>query len=65
MSQWNHAFDFAFEVISNDEYASDVTGADLRAALKARVDSLSDADLVDACSPYDSFKKEEDGGVEG
>lgn len=65
MSQWNHAFDFAFEVISDDEDPSDVKGADLRAALKARIDSLSDTDLVNVCNPFDSFKTEDDGGLEG
>lgn len=64
MATWNHAYDFAFEVQSKDEHATDVTGADLRKALRARLDALSDDELLKACNAFDSFEVS-DQGVEG
>lgn len=58
-TKWNHAYDFGFEVKSNDEHAGDVTGADLRKALQARLDSLSDTDLLGACDAFDSCEEED------
>lgn len=59
MPRFNHAYDFAFEVISYDEYANDVTPHMLREALLARVHRLNDEQLVDACGLYDTFAVEE------
>lgn len=53
---FNHAFDFAFEVISDDEEAEDVTPAMLREALLKRVNTLSDRELVEACGRYDTME---------
>lgn len=52
---YNHAFDFAFEV-KTDKSPDEVTGAELRAELLARVSSLSDAELVEACGCYDTMR---------
>lgn len=52
MTQWSHTFTFdsSFEVLSTCEHASDVRGAAIRKALQARLNSLTDAGLVEACS---------------
>ena len=52
---YNHAFDFAFEV-KTDKAPDDVTGAELRAALLARVNGLSDAEMVEACGCSDTMR---------
>lgn len=56
MKKFNHAYDFAFEVISARDDAEDVTAAMLRAALLERVNRLTDAELHEACGWYDSFE---------
>lgn len=60
MSKFNHAFDFAFEVISDDLYAKDVTPTMLRAALLERANRLTDAELIEACGFYDTYKLGDD-----
>ncbi len=55
MAKFNHAFDFAVEVISHDEYADDVTPAMLRAALINRATQLSDDEIMEACGLFDSY----------
>lgn len=56
MAQFNHAFDFAFEVKTEKE-AEDVTAAELRAALLERANRLSDEDLLEACDCFDTFEE--------
>lgn len=57
---WNHAFDFAFEVISEKEDASDVTPSMLIAACRARIDRIeatdSGAEMAQACDRFDTYK---------
>ena len=60
MSKFNHAFDFAFEVISDDFYAKDVTPAMLRAALLERANRLSDEEIMEACGGCDTYKLGDD-----
>lgn len=55
MFKYNHAYDFAFEVLSNDPEAEDVTPAMLRDALLARVNRLTDDELREACGRYDTM----------
>jgi hypothetical protein len=56
--RFNHAFSFSFELMSLDEDGADVTGAQLREAIVARLTRLSDAELVEACeAPYDSYEE--------
>lgn len=57
MPRYNHAFDFAFEVISDREDGEDVTPAMLREALLKRVNNLSDQDLDEACGLYDTHEE--------
>jgi hypothetical protein len=60
MPKYNHAYTIAFEVPgSADEEGKDVTGSRLREALLARVNELSDDDMLEACdAPYDTFEEE-------
>lgn len=56
--KFNHAFDVAFEVISNRENGDDVTPAMLKAALLKRIESLDeDGSWLEACSIYDTHEE--------
>lgn len=54
MPRYNHAFDFAFEV-KTDNDADNVTPAELRAALIARAQSISDSEIMEACGCFDTM----------
>ncbi len=60
MAKFNHAYDFAFEVISDDFYARDVTPAMIRAALIERAQRISDDEIMEACSMFDTYTINED-----
>lgn len=53
---FNHAYDIAFEVLSAKEDASDVTPKMLREALRLRLATLNNDEILEACSRYDTFK---------
>jgi hypothetical protein len=57
MPKFNHAYDFAFEVISERDDAEDVTPAMIRAALLERVNRLTDEELISAASWFDSYEE--------
>jgi len=57
MTKFNHAYDFAFEVISDRDDAEDVTAPMLRAALLERVNRLTDEELLEAASWFDSHEE--------
>jgi hypothetical protein len=50
----SHAFDFAFELVSERQDASDVTAEMLRAALIRRAGTLSRNELLEACGCFDT-----------
>jgi len=52
MPKYNHAYDFAVEVISERDDAEDVTPAMIRTALLERISRLTDAELIDAANWY-------------
>lgn len=60
MPKFNHAYTLSFEITSNHEEGEDLTGLDLRKALLARLDDLSDNDMLEACEPFDTFEIEDD-----
>ena len=60
MTVYNHAFDFAFEVVSMDEWGEDVTPAMIRAELINRANNISDQEIMEACGRFDSFDLGED-----
>lgn len=53
---FNHAYDISFEVLSAKEDASDVTPKMLREALRARLASLSNDEMLSECTCFDTFK---------
>jgi len=55
---FNHAYDFAFEVISQKEDGEDVTPAMLRQACIERIKSISDQEILEACGLFDTFQME-------
>jgi hypothetical protein len=59
MPRYNHAYDFAFEVISEDEQAEDVTAAMIREALLKRATNLSDKEIMEACNCWDTNRIEQ------
>tara|TARA_R110000737_G_scaffold163548_1_gene191147 strand:- start:251 stop:424 length:174 start_codon:yes stop_codon:yes gene_type:complete len=52
--KYSHAFDFAFELNSDREDASDVTAAMMRAALLNRIADMPVAEFVEACGKFDT-----------
>ena len=54
---YNHAYDFAFEVISAKEDASDVTGEMLRTACIERITRLPTDELLEACGRFDTHEE--------
>lgn len=56
MTQFNHAYTLEFEAMTSNEEGK-ASGQTLREAITARLASLSDAELVEACgAPFDSFE---------
>lgn len=60
MTVYNHAFDFAFEVISFDEDGEDVTPAMIRAELINRANNISDREIMEACDRFDTHEEDEE-----
>ena len=61
MPRYNHAFDIAFEVIT-DHPGDEVTAEELLGALLARTADLAagNADIIEACGlPFDTFEYSE------
>lgn len=52
--KYSHAFDFAYEVESDEEDASDVTPGMMRRALIERAARLPDAEIKEACDKFDT-----------
>lgn len=61
--RFNHAFDFAFEVVSSDPDGGDVTPAMLIAACRARLDRIEaengGKEMLEACDLFDTYQVEE------
>lgn len=56
MKKFSHAFDIAFEVVSDQADGKDVTPAMFRQALAYRM-SMSDAEILEATgAPFDTFE---------
>lgn len=61
MNKYNHAFDIAFELKSNDPNGEDITPSMFSAALRARADSLDEnlSEWLEACgAPFDTYEIE-------
>ena len=57
--KYNHAYDIAFEVISDTEDGSDVTPEMLRSAILKRLNGMDDDELLEACgAPFDTDNTE-------
>jgi len=59
MATFSHAYDFAFELTSNCEEATDVTPDMIRTALIKRATEIDDNEIMEACGWFDSFEIEE------
>ena len=55
--KYNHAFDFAFE-LSTDKQPEDVTGAELKAALLRRANSIPISEFHEACGCFDTYEEQ-------
>jgi len=60
MSFYNRAFDFAFEVICQDEEGEDITPAMIRAELIDRAIRVSDREILEACGSFDVHEEEDE-----
>lgn len=63
MSRFNHAYDIAFEVVSDKPDGKDVTPDMLKVALLKRIEHLDNSttdksEWLDACSRFDTHKEE-------
>jgi len=58
--KYNHAFDVAFAVVSNDPDGEDVTAEMMRDALLKRVETLmADGEMIEAVGcPFDTYEEE-------
>lgn len=56
MTRFNHMYDMAFSLESGTDDGSDVTPAMLRAALLRRINTLTDAELFEACGLCDTYE---------
>ena len=64
MAKYNHMFDVAFEVISDDAEGEDVTPAMLRAAMLRRIEILdTSGEWLHACGLCDTYEVEEEGDL--
>jgi hypothetical protein len=60
--RYNHAFDIAFSIISNDPEGNDITPAQFSAALRARADRLDQNPgewLEAAGAPFETHPEED------
>lgn len=57
---FRHAFDFAFELVSREHDAADVTAEMLRAALIRRASAVSAEELLEACGRFDTVEVADD-----
>lgn len=55
--RFSHAYDFAFELVSDREDAEDVTAVMLREALLQRATSISDEEILEACGLFDTMRE--------
>ncbi len=61
MTRYNHAYDFAFSVLSDHPTGDDVTSQQLFDACSARLRvCLEEGSLLEACDmPFDTYEEEE------
>lgn len=56
VKKFNHAFDFAVEVISRKEDGSDVTPHMLARELRKRIMKENPAEMLEACGLFDTME---------
>ncbi len=60
MTDFNHAYSFAFEVVSNTKEGETVTGRDLRQTIINKLNNSTDDDIADCCGgAWDTYEVEE------
>jgi len=63
MTKYNHAYDFAFEVVSDKEFAEDVTPTMMIEACRKRIDGIAATndgqEMKESCGLFDTYKIEE------
>jgi hypothetical protein len=64
MPKFEHTYTLSFEIVSAREDGLDLSGLDLRNALLARLDDLSDNDMLTACELFDTTELEDDAETE-
>tara|TARA_B100000809_G_C15131100_1_gene528443 strand:+ start:2791 stop:3330 length:540 start_codon:yes stop_codon:yes gene_type:complete len=57
--KFNHAYDLGFEIVSDTEQATDVTGDMLRESLLARIASMDNKELLQTCNCFDTHEVEQ------
>ena len=59
MKKYNHTFDFAFS-LETDEEAENVAGRDLKAALLRRAMNMPEVEFTEACGCFDTIDRDEE-----
>jgi hypothetical protein len=58
--KFNHLYDIAFSVISNEEDGGDITGAMVREAILKRLEEATDDDLMEGIGYCDTYEEEQE-----
>ena len=57
MPKYNHAYTFAFSLLSDHESGDDVTAAQVRAAIIERLQKMEDGELLENLGyPFDTYE---------
>ena len=59
MAQFNHLYDIAFSVISENEDGEDITGAMVRESILRRLAGITDDEIMEAIGYCDTYEIEE------
>jgi len=59
MAKFNHLYDIAFSVISNDEDGEDITGAMVRESILRRLAGITDDEIMEAIGYCDTYEIED------
>ena len=52
--RYSHTYEISFDVLSDDGSASDITPQEVRAAILHRLFTLTDDDIIDVISKFDT-----------
>lgn len=57
MAKFSHSYDLAFDILSDEEFAENITGEMLKVAIQQGINQLTPYELLEACSHYDTAEE--------